>query len=161
MITATFFSFAIFNFILPYVGAVVLERYFHPTRQEALLIKSFSLLLLGMFLSALATLNFSLAFLVGLSSVPLTFASPIPDRPAVATIAVIFMSLLSPVMVLICSSVYWKVHVSDILIEAAFGWNVWGMWTQVVVWCVWWPAWLTGTVLVASSLAKPNSGLVS
>ncbi|KAI9773458.1 MAG: Glycosyl phosphatidyl inositol protein transamidase complex subunit [Geoglossum simile] len=161
MITTTFISFAIFNFILPYICAIVLKRYFHPTRQEILLIKSFSLLLLGMFLSALATLNFSLAFLVGLSSVPLTFASPIPDRPALATIAVVLMSFLSPAMVLICSSVYWKIHVNNILIEAAFGWDVWGMWTQVVVWCVWWPAWLTGTVLVASSLAKPNSGRVS
>ncbi len=32
--------------------------------------------------------------------------------------------------------------------EAAFGWDVWGMNTQVVVWCVWWPAWVTGMVLL-------------
>jgi glycosylphosphatidylinositol transamidase len=35
-----------------------------------------------------------------------------------------------------------------VLKEAAFGWDVWGMTTQVVVWCVWWPAWLVGMVLL-------------
>ncbi|KAH0544004.1 hypothetical protein FGG08_001771 [Glutinoglossum americanum] len=104
------------------------------------------------------TLNFSLAFLVGLSSVPLAFVRPIPERPKVAAVAGILMSLLAPTTVLICSSIYWEIPISDILIEAAFGWDVWGMWTQVVVWCVWWPAWLTGTILLASSLVKSNSG---
>jgi GPI-anchor transamidase subunit GAA1 len=158
---AMFFPFTAFNFIFPYVSAIALERYFHPTPQEILLIKSFSLLLLGIFLSALATLNFSLAFLVGLSSVPLTFVRPIPERPRAVVVIGILMSLFAPTTVLICSSIYWEIPVSDILIEAAFGWNVWGMWTQVVVWCVWWPAWLTGTVLLASSLVKPKSGRAS
>ncbi|KAI9868425.1 MAG: Glycosyl phosphatidyl inositol protein transamidase complex subunit [Trichoglossum hirsutum] len=132
MITVVFFSFTVFNFIFPYVSANVLERYFHPTHQEILLIKSFSLLLLGMFLSALATLNFSLAFLIGLSSVPLTFVRPIPERPKIAAVAWILMSLLAPTMVLFLSSIYWEIPVGNILIEAAFGWDVWGMWTQVV-----------------------------
>lgn len=37
---------------------------------------------------------------------------------------------------------------SYVLKEAAFGWDVWGMNTQVVVWCVWWPAWIQGMVLL-------------
>jgi glycosylphosphatidylinositol transamidase len=35
-----------------------------------------------------------------------------------------------------------------LLKEASFGWNVWGMYTPVVVWCLWWPAWLVGMVNV-------------
>lgn len=38
--------------------------------------------------------------------------------------------------------------VGEVLKEAAFGWDVWGMNTQVVVWCVWWPAWIVGGILV-------------
>ena len=25
-----------------------------------------------------------------------------------------------------------------------FAWKVWGAWTPLVWWCVWWPAWLAG-----------------
>jgi glycosylphosphatidylinositol transamidase len=32
------------------------------------------------------------------------------------------------------------------------GWNVWGMWTQLVVWVVWFPAWIVGTTIVAGGL---------
>lgn len=39
-----------------------------------------------------------------------------------------------------------------VLREASFGWHVNGVWTLVVVWCVWWPAWLVGAVLSASTL---------
>ena len=38
--------------------------------------------------------------------------------------------------------------IGEVLKEAAFGWDVWGMNTQVVVWCVWWPAWVVGMVLL-------------
>jgi glycosylphosphatidylinositol transamidase len=44
-----------------------------------------------------------------------------------------------------------QLSVRQVLTQAAFGWNVWGMWTQVVVWCVWWPAWMAGTLLLGSS----------
>jgi glycosylphosphatidylinositol transamidase len=49
---------------------------------------------------------------------------------------------------------YWDLRIEEILKQAAFGWDVWGMNTQVVVWCVWWPAWLTGMVLL---FGKPRS----
>lgn len=46
----------------------------------------------------------------------------------------------------------WGVDVGEMLAEAAFGWKVSGLWTQVVVWCVWWPAWLVGGVVVSPCL---------
>ncbi|KAI9752688.1 MAG: hypothetical protein M4579_005526 [Chaenotheca gracillima] len=157
-ITPTFFIFTYINFILPYVFAIFLNHYFKPTQQQLLLIKSFSLLLLGMFLSALATLNFSLSFLVGLFSVPLTFTGPLsPEKRTLAIAAGIVLNFMAPPAVLFASSWYWQTPVGEVLIEAAFGWHVWGMWTQVVVWCVWWPAWLIGGVLLASSVGDPSS----
>ena len=105
-----------------------------------------------MFLSALATINFSLAFLVGLICSPLTFAQYYSGRPTVGLILGIFLIFCSPPAVLVGSSLYLGISLESILLEAAFGWDVWGMWTQVVVWCVWWPAWMTGAILVASSI---------
>jgi len=110
--------------------------------------KAFSLLFLGMFLSSLATLNFSLALMIGLLAAPLTYAYPVPGRPVVAAVFGTLINLLAPPAVLFAGCYYWDVQIGDFLREAAFGWNVWGMNTQVVVWCVWWPAWLLGAMLI-------------
>jgi glycosylphosphatidylinositol transamidase len=64
----------------------------------------------------------------------------------------VLLNVFGPAAILFASSVYWNVPISEMLIEAAFGWDIWGMWTQVVVWCVWWPAWITGSVLLAASV---------
>ena len=151
-ITTTMIIFSLLNLLGPYVFAIPLTRYFTPSEQQYLLLKSFSLLVLGMFLSALATLNFSLAFLTGLLSAPFTFIPIRLQSRAVALGGSLLLNLVSPFAVLFACSIYWKVPVQDLLIEAAFGWNVWGMRTQVVVWCVWWPAWLVGTVIMAASV---------
>lgn len=148
MLPVVFAMFTLFNNILPHVVSKTLIRYFNPTTQQYQLIKSFSLLLLGMFLSSLATLNFSLAFLVGLLAAPLTYVQPLPERPNTTAVIGIFISLLAPPVVLLAGVFCWKLNIGDVLKEAAFGWDVWGMNTQVVVWCVWWPAWLVGAILL-------------
>lgn len=135
----------------PHLTAALLSRSRRPTPQELTLIQCLSLLLLGMSLSTLATLNFSLALLVGLCAAPLSFVRPMPRRPAVAAALALLLSATSPVAVVLGSC--WGVGRAfvDVLVEASFGWHVWGMWTQVVVWLVWWPAWFAGSVVVASS----------
>ncbi|KAH2692596.1 hypothetical protein KXW53_008829 [Aspergillus fumigatus] len=146
--------------ILPLIMSALLNRGFSspPTIQQYLLTKSFSLLLLGLFLSTLATLNFSLSFMVGLLCAPLTFVKRInPQTKAalrypVAILGLLALNVLSPPAVLIGACWYAGMSVESVLTQAAFGWNVWGMWTQVVVWCVWWPAWVVGCVLLGSSL---------
>lgn len=132
-----------------------------------------------MFLSALATLNFSLALLVGLLAAPLTF-TPVEASAALPTKAAfaLLLDLLSPPAVVAGAAVAWRVFggagagdglaqgqgggvgggvgsagfgVGAVLKEAAFGWDVWGLYTPLIVWCVWWPAWLVGSVVVLSS----------
>jgi len=151
MLTPTFFIFAIINSISPILLSKTITYYFAPTNQQYTLIKTFSLLLLGMFLSSLATLNFSLAFLVGLFSTPLTYIQPLSNRPLISSILAIPLNLLAPTTVLYAGTWYWNLDVGEVLKEAAFGWDVWGMNTQVVVWCVWWPAWVVGMVLLFGS----------
>jgi glycosylphosphatidylinositol transamidase len=148
MLPIVFIIFAILNNLLSPILSSLLTTHFNPTAQQYLLIKSFSLLLLGMFLSSLATLNFSLAFLVGLLSSPLTWIQPLPDRPIIKVLLAILLVMMSPTVVLVGTSWAWGLGIGDVLKEAAFGWDVWGMNTQVVVWCVWWPAWVIGGVLL-------------
>ncbi|KAA8909205.1 Gaa1-like protein [Sphaerosporella brunnea] len=143
--------FALLSLLLPPVLSRLLHL-FSPTAQDYELIKCFSLLLLGLFLSALATLNFSLSFLVGLFSVPFSFVAPQPSgRRWVALLMGAALQVLAPTTALLGVAVYMREGVERILLEAAFGWRVWGMWTQVVVWCVWWPAWVAAGVGVVSS----------
>ena len=129
------------------------------TSHRLILLQCFSLLLLGMFLATLATLNFSLAFLIGLLAAPLSFVgmpmsiendhtSPAlsPRRKAICNI--LLQSVNPPVVILAACKVL-GVDVGAILAEAAFGWKVYGLWTQVIVCCVWWPAWLVAAMIVS------------
>lgn len=105
-----------------------------------------------MFLSALATLNFSLSFMIGVCSVPFTFIRPFPRaRWSAGLVSLLLLQGLTPTSALVAIAYYWDDSVSAILMEAAFGWVVWGMWTQVFVWCVWWPSWIVAGVLVCAS----------
>ena len=129
------------------------------TDQHRTLIFCFSLLLLGMFLATLATLNFSLSLFVGLFATPLSLVGPtlqlndrqLKDEPLLRTALLnALLSLVSPTFVLIVlSSQMFGTTTAEVLTQAAFGWHVNGMRTQVVLWCVWWPAWLIGSVLVS------------
>jgi glycosylphosphatidylinositol transamidase len=124
-----------------------------------------------MFLSSLATLNFSLAFLVGLFSTPLSFAHPWPDNVAMRYGYTTLLNLVSPTAVVLAGAAAYassyegavELGVSGsgllsalegVLKEAAFGWDVWGLYIPVVVWCVWWPAWLVGSIVV---LGQPKT----
>ncbi|KAJ6788906.1 hypothetical protein PWT90_00117 [Aphanocladium album] len=120
------------------------------TAQQFQLIKSFSLLFLGMSIATLATLNFSLAFFVGMLATPFTFvrtSTNIAVRLGLAG----FLTAIAPPVLVYSSSHILQIPVSDILTEASFGWNVWGMYTSIVVWCVWWPSWVLGMVNVVGS----------
>jgi glycosylphosphatidylinositol transamidase len=100
-----------------------------------------------MALSTLATLNFSLAFLVGLLASPLTFLGP-SANPFVRWTYAGLLSAVAPPVVVYSAAQAWGVEVADVLTASSFGWNVWGMYTPVVFWCIWWPAWLVGMVNV-------------
>ncbi|KAL7273916.1 Glycosyl phosphatidyl inositol protein transamidase complex subunit [Rhizina undulata] len=158
--TTAFFGFSAFSAIFPPLLSLFISKTFSPTATHFTLIKCFSLLILGLFLSSLATLNFSLSFLVGLFSVPFTFVRPFfPEGKWILGVSyMILLQILGPTAALVGVACYWGEDISIILKEASFGWNVWGMWTQVVVWCVWWPAWVTANAMVAATWKKDKEG---
>jgi glycosylphosphatidylinositol transamidase len=134
-----------------------------PTASQYTIAKSLSLLMLGLFLSALATLNFSLSMTLGLLASPLAFVDRVAAgeyraRPWLAGLEYAALAVASPVGVIVGGAA-WAVaktgsadKVLEVLERLAFGWNVWGSWgVPVGVWCVWWPAWVLNAALVASS----------
>ncbi|KAK8022615.1 hypothetical protein PG993_013382 [Apiospora rasikravindrae] len=129
---------------LPHALSFFLVTTYKPTHQQYQLITSFFLLLLGMFLSTLATLNFSLAFLVGLLATPLTFVRPFPKLPAAGYAYSALLSVLNPGVVVLSAAVAtttlqgssglglgvvgvtpWEA-IQKVLEEGAFGWGVVG-----------------------------------
>jgi glycosylphosphatidylinositol transamidase len=151
LLSPTFILIALITTMLPHLIAFTLSKFRKPTAQETTLIQCFSLLLLGMFLAALATLNFSLSFLIGIATSPLTFIRPSKSVPISAATSVL-LAVLNPVVLIKAATFYFGVDMVDFLLKAAEGWHVWGLWTQVVVWLVWWPAWLAGSVVVSGGL---------
>ena len=159
-LSRTLAMFLVFNFALPSILSTMASRFLRATTQQLTLIKCFSLLLLGMLLATLATLNFSLAFLVGILAFPLTFLGLPEDALQVYSPNSVWstarrpllnlgLHCISPPTVFFAVCYFADISVEEVLKEAAFGWHVWGLWTQVVVWCVWWPAWLIGTTFVS------------
>jgi glycosylphosphatidylinositol transamidase len=134
-----------------------------PTASQYTITKSLSLLMLGLFLSALATLNFSLSMTLGLLASPLAFVDRVAAReykarPWLAGVEYAVLVVVSPVGVM-AGGAAWAVaktgsaeKVLEVLERVAFGWNVWSSWgVPVGVWGVWWPAWVLSALLVASS----------
>jgi glycosylphosphatidylinositol transamidase len=147
MLGATFTVFSVVSAAIPFIISHILSTFYKPTAQHFQLTKSFSLLFLGMALSTLATLNFSLAFIVGLLAGPLTFVQPTKNLALRFALAGL-LNIVAPTTVIFSAAQYAGLDVAEILRQAAFGWNVWGMYTPIVLWCVWWPAWLVGMVNV-------------
>lgn len=100
-----------------------------------------------MSLATLATVNFSLAFIIGLLSSPFTFVQASKNAAVRWTLAGL-LTAVAPTSVAYAAAQVWGLPIAEILKEASFGWDVWGLYTPVVVWCVWWPAWLIAMVNV-------------
>ncbi|KAF2728263.1 Glycosylphosphatidylinositol:protein transamidase, GAA1 component [Polyplosphaeria fusca] len=163
LLTPTFHLSLLLTSFLPLLTAYALSTTSRPTPRETTLIHCFAAMFLGMFLSALATLNFSLSILIGVAAAPMNFIRAISPsssssewtkgtRRAVSAAQVLLMAVLNPLLLVKGATVWYGVDIGDILVGAAEGWHVWGLWTQVVVWLVWWPAWVAGGVVAATGL---------
>lgn len=150
MLAPAFGIFSIISAIIPLLISLPTSVFYKPTAQHYQLTKSFSLLVLGMCLSTLATLNFSLAFLIGLFATPLSFVRPIKNPVSRWGVAGL-LNVVAPPTVIYSAAQVWGVGIDDLLREASFGWNVWGMYTPVLIWCLWWPAWMVGVINVVGT----------
>jgi glycosylphosphatidylinositol transamidase len=182
--------FTITTLPLPTILAFLIRA---PTEQELSLLHCFTCMLLGMFFAALATVNYSLAYIVGALCSPLilvrlpstsslssadqktttttesgntqpgnakagsssTSSTSTPARNSLlrsgcyAVLALVLLAT-SPMVVVWVASSFVPGGLSEVLRMAAFGWTVYGLWTQVVVWLVWWPAWFASCYVLAA-----------
>lgn len=144
LLCPAFTIFSLLSLCLPLLLSFTLHL-FSPTPQVYTLLRCFSLLSLGLFLSALATLNFSLSFLIGLGAVPVTFIKPTKCK-LVAVLQHLVLAVANPMVALVGVAVYMGEPLGTVLGEAQVGWEINGLWTAVVVWGVWWPAWVVAGV---------------
>jgi glycosylphosphatidylinositol transamidase len=125
-----------------------------PPNDPYILIKSLSLLVLGLFLTVLATLNFSLSMCLGIIAAPLAFVDRTQGRPVLAALQYSLLTILSPTGLFFYTSFLLGKDeaLTEWLTRLAFGWNIWGSWgVPVGVLCIWLPAWIVGATLVAST----------
>lgn len=138
------------------------------------MLQAFSLLLLAAILSTLATLNFSLAFAVGVLASPLAFARPLPSllpaskpsTPGTQTVQpgsikalaitipalILYFAIAPPVLFCVLPN-FIEASLSSVLVQMARAWGAQGVWTGFIIWAVWWPAWVLGcTVVVGGAM---------
>jgi glycosylphosphatidylinositol transamidase len=173
-IPSTFLVMTLFLYVLPIVLAsalaempnnTTLPAFSAPTNEQYVLLRSLSLLLLGMFLTVLSTLNFSLSMFLGIICAPLAFVDRTSHKGGLATLQFVILLLFSPMSLAAGMAGYGMITMGrdDFLVEwlqrLAFGWNVWGSWgVPVGILCIWLPAWIVGATLVASSWFPGQGG---
>ncbi|OQO01567.1 hypothetical protein B0A48_12603 [Cryoendolithus antarcticus] len=123
------------------------------TRSQAQILQSLSLILLGALLATLATLNFSLALVIGLLASPLAFVRRSSSSLLTAAQALSLAITSPPVAVYAFQRVFYPAAgLEKLLLELAKGWSAQGVWLLWVAWGVWWPAWVVGGVVVGSGV---------
>ena len=138
----------------------IVARSLSPVSDQSYhLTRSLSLLVLGLLLSTLATLNFSLSLLLGLACVPILFATRTQTRQRSLKVVAIYTSqaaliAVSPMSMWLFSHAYFGLAsnsqqwAAKFIGQTAFGWNVLGSWgVSVGIWVVWFPAWMVTAVL--------------
>ncbi|KAK5113543.1 hypothetical protein LTR62_003412 [Meristemomyces frigidus] len=173
-LTLSLQAIALASYLLPSLLSILLVRTLSASTQQIQILQSLSLLLLSAVLATLATLNFSLAFVVGVLAWPLAFVRPL-FNPFAASMTLTSTNLhrslllagqllvtalylaLSPATVLYILTRYFDTSVQWTLLEMAKAWQIQGVYTALVVWAIWWPAWIVGGVVLTSSAWKPRS----
>ncbi|KAK5729627.1 Glycosyl phosphatidyl inositol protein transamidase complex subunit [Elasticomyces elasticus] len=171
----TLLTIATSSLVLPLVVSLIVVRSFEVEKQQLQLLQSFSLLLLGAAISTLATLNFSLAFVVGVLASPLSFIRPLPRAGEMAVLKkldlwtqravgwTVLQSMvyagwvaISPPAILYEACWFLELDMEHVLVEVAKGWNAQGVYTAGMVWGVWWPTWFLGGVVAFSNVVKDD-----
>lgn len=164
----TFFKMALGTTVLPYMAAFFLRTNGFATQQMLTLIPCISLLILGIALSTLSTLNFSLGLLIGLAASPLALVQAPTLQPAthknkskdkaIAIASLVVLHIFSPpAIIYVASALLTNAapgDVRELLLLASEAWTVHSTYTALIVWLVWWPAWFVSVASVACRLIK-------
>ncbi|EMR08333.1 hypothetical protein PNEG_03173 [Pneumocystis murina B123] len=120
------------------------------------LIRTFSQIILGIELSTLAIVNFSLSFFVGIITFPLSFVRPARTKTERILFSVL-LELSNPLNWIFFLSYYKNKEAIDFIYLFVFGWKIWYLWTPLVLWLLWWPLWIVAKITISTSI-NDNAG---
>jgi glycosylphosphatidylinositol transamidase len=84
---------------------------------------------------------------------PLAFVRQ-TKSPVFSGLAYVVLAALSPMSATYAMGLWWyrDQGLAAVLVELAKGWVAQGVWTEFVVWGIWWPAWVVGGTAVWSGV---------
>lgn len=92
---------------------------------------------------------------MGLLASPLAFVRA-SRSPIVGIPQALVLAALSPPIAMYALNIWYEERGLDVvLVELAKGWVAQRVWTEFVLWGVWWPAWVVGGIVVGGGLVSP------
>lgn len=140
-------GFLLFEYCVSFVGPSLLAK--RLSSDDIALVNSFSQLMLGMFLSAIATINFSLALFMGIIAFPYSFIGPVHNKVHQICIRVALLVLTSPMSILYLFCAFSGMDWKAIVLDVVFGYEWSHVWTPFAIFGVWWPAYFLTSVVVS------------
>lgn len=148
--THTLTLFLIVEYCLSFIGPSFLAQ--SLSADDTQLIDSFSQIMLGMFLSAVATINFPLALAIGVIAFPTSFVRPAQNKLVQISIRVLLLLFTSPVSVIYLYCTFTGTDWKSIMLDLVFGYEWQHVWTPLVVFGVWWPAYFLSSTVVSGGV---------
>jgi glycosylphosphatidylinositol transamidase len=76
------------------------------------------------------------------------------ESKVLVVVQYVVLAALSPMSATYAMGLWWyrDQGLAAVLVELAKGWVAQGVWTEFVVWGVWWPAWIVGGTVVWSGV---------
>lgn len=142
--TFLFTSFLVLEYCVSIIGSTLFSRHLHY--DDVILISSFSQIVLGMFLSAIATVNFPLSLFIGIIAFPITFMGPTQHKIVQILIRVTLLVFTSPMSILYLFCVLTGMDWKELIMHITFGYEWLHVWTPLAIFGVWWPAYFLTSV---------------
>ncbi|BFZ59186.1 Glycosyl phosphatidyl inositol protein transamidase complex subunit [Saitoella coloradoensis] len=124
------------------------------------LLKVFSLLMLGMILSAFASLNFALVYIIGALISPLNFVRPISSYSGRIVVSIL-LQIVNPTTLMLWLAMYPRDADAATLQGVMGTFKEWGTWSPLFCWVLWWPATLVGLLVTNSRESFESVPLVT
>lgn len=140
-------AFLLFEYCISFIGPSIFSKFLHA--EDGALIKSFSQIMLGMFLSAIASVNFPLSLSIGIVAFPISFVGPTHHKISQILLRVALLVLTSPMSVLVLFCALTGADWRGIITDVVFGYEWQHVWTPFAIFGVWWPAYFLASVVVS------------
>lgn len=134
------------EYCVSFIGPALLSRTL--PHDDLILVDSYSQIMLGMFLSAIATVNFPLSLFIGIVAFPITFIRPTEHKIAQILVRVALLVFTSPMSILYLFCAFTGMDWRELIMDVMFGYEWLHAWTPLAIFGVWWPAYFLTSVAI-------------